>query len=82
VFAGAGATAAWLLLVGLLATTIRSYIWLTLTAVGVAWAAAVLLLRFGDRGVAAGVGLATSVGASVAVALVVVRWVTVGWPLW
>jgi hypothetical protein len=80
--AGASATAAWLLLFGLLATSARSYIWLTLAAVAVAWSVAVLLLRFGDRGVATGVGLATSLGASIAVGLVVVRWVTVGWPLW
>jgi len=82
VLAGAGATAAWLLLVGVLATTIRSYVWLTLAAVGAAWAVAVLLLRFGDRGVATGVGIATSFGASVAMGVVLVRWVTVGWPLW
>ena len=82
VLAGAGAAAAWLLLVGLLATTLRSYVWLTLAAAGLAWAVAVLLLRFGDRGVATGVGLATSFGAAVAVSLVVVRWVAVGWPLW
>ena len=82
VVAGAGVAAAWLLLVGLFATTIRSYAWLTLAAGGVAWAVALLLLRFGDRGVATGVGIATSVGASVAVSVVVVRWVAVGWPLW
>jgi hypothetical protein len=82
VLVGAAATAAWLLLVGLIASTIRSYVWLTLAAAGVAWAVAALLLRFGDRGVATGIGLSTSVGASVAVGLVVVRWVTVGWPLW
>jgi hypothetical protein len=82
VLTGAGATAAWLLLVGLLATTIRSYVWLTLAAAGLAWALAVVLLRFGDRGVATGVGVATSFGAAVAVGVVVVRWATVGWPLW
>ena len=82
VLTGAGATAAWLLLVGLLATSILSYIWLSLTASAVALAVAVLLLRSGDRGVATGVGLATSFGASVAVAVIVARWVTVGWPLW
>jgi hypothetical protein len=82
VLTGAGATAAWLLLVGLLATSAPSYVWLTLAAVGVAWVVALLLLRFGDRGVATGVGLATSFGASVAVGLVLVRWMTTGWPLW
>jgi hypothetical protein len=82
VLTGAGATAAWLLLVGLLATSAQSYVWLTLAAVGVAWVMALLLLRFGDRGVATGIGLATAFGASVAVVLVLVRWVTTGWPLW
>jgi hypothetical protein len=57
-------------------------VWLTLAAVGVAWVVALLLVRFGDRGVATGVGLATSFGASAAVGLIVVRWITVGWPLW
>ena len=49
---------------------------------GSAWAVAVLLLRFGDRGVATGVASAPAFGAAIAVGLVVVRWVTVGWPLW
>jgi hypothetical protein len=82
VLTGAGATAAWLLLVGLLASSAVAYVWSTLTAVGVAWAVAILLLRYGDRGVATGIGLAASLGATIAVGLVVVQWMTVGWPLW
>jgi hypothetical protein len=82
VLAGAAMTAAWLLLVGLFATSAATYFWLTMSAVAVASAVAAMLMRFGDRGVATGVALTTSIGASVAVVLVVTRWVSVGWPLW
>ena len=80
--AGAGVAAAWLLLIGLMATSARSYIWFTLAAAIVAWACAMVLMRFGDRGVAAGVALSTSVGVAVAAGLVVQQWATTGWPLW
>ena len=80
--AGAGVAAAWLLLIGLMATSARSYIWFTLAAAIVAWACAMVLMRFGDRGVAAGVALSTSVGVAVAGGLVVQQWATTGWPLW
>jgi hypothetical protein len=70
------------LVVGLLASSAVSYVWLTLAAVVAAWAVAVLLLRFGDRGTATGIGLAASLGATIAVGLVVMQWITVGWPLW
>jgi len=79
---GAGLTAAWLLLLGLLATSARGYIWLTLTASVAAWLCALALMRFGDRGVAAGVAITTGMGVAVAAGLVVQRWLTVGWPLW
>jgi len=79
---GAGLTAAWLLVLGLLATSARGYIWLTLTAAAAAWLCALALMRFGDRGVAAGVAITTGLGVAVAVGLVVQRWLTVGWPLW
>jgi len=39
-------------------------------------------MRFGDRGVAAGVAITTGMGVAVAAGLVVQRWLTVGWPLW
>lgn len=80
--AGAGTAAAWLLLVGLLATSAAAYIWFTLGAAAVAWACAAALMRFGDRGVATGVALSTAVGTAVAIGLVIRSWVTVGWPLW
>jgi hypothetical protein len=82
VLAGAAMTAAWLLLVGLFATSPATYFWLTIFASAVAWGVAALLLRRGDRGVATGVAVTTSIGASVAVLLVVTRWMSVGWPLW
>ncbi len=80
--AGAGLTAAWLLLFGLLATSARAYIWMTLAAAAAAWLCAWVLMRFGDRGVAAGVAVTTGMGVAVAVGLVVQRWLTAGWPLW
>jgi hypothetical protein len=74
--------AAGLLLAGLLATSASAYIWITLGAAVVAWLCALALVRFGDRGAATGVALATALGVAVAVGLVVHQWVTVGWPLW
>ena len=82
VLAGAGLTAAWLLVVGLFATSAEAYIWLTLGAAAVAWGSATVLLRLGDRGVAAGIALTTAFGVAVAMGLVVHQWVTTGWPLW
>jgi hypothetical protein len=69
VLAGAGIAAGWLLVVSLFATSAAGYIWLT-------------LLRHGDRGVAAGMGLSTAIAVAVAMGLVVHEWVTSGWPLW
>lgn len=82
VLAGAGVTAAWLLLLGLLATTARSFVWLILVAAAVAWLASLGLVRYGDRGVAVGVALSAGAGFSIAGVLLVARWVTVGWLLW
>lgn len=82
VLAGAGLTAAWLLVAGLVATSAEAYIWLTLGAAAVAWGSATVLLRLGDRGVAAGIALTTAFGVAVAMGLVVHQWVTTGWPLW
>jgi hypothetical protein len=80
--AGAAVAAGWLLLVGLLAQTARGYFWLTTTAAIVATLVALVLVRYGDRGVAAGVAISTGVGLSAAAGLVVYEWVTTGWPLW
>ncbi|MEV4516165.1 hypothetical protein AB0K00_45290 [Dactylosporangium sp. NPDC049525] len=82
VTAGAAAGAAWMLLFGLLATSARGYIWLTLIAGLLAWAAAFILARFGDRGVA--VGVAVSSGIALAIAGIVVAYRLAGgdWLLW
>jgi hypothetical protein len=82
VLAGAGVTAIWLLLFGLLGRSAQSYVWLTIVASLAAWAAAFALARVGDRGVAVGVALATSLGLGIAMALAIQRWATTGWPLW
>ncbi|MEV0569386.1 hypothetical protein [Dactylosporangium sp. NPDC050588] len=82
VTAGAAAGAAWMLLFGLLATGARGYIWLTIIAGVLAWAASFILARFGDRGVA--VGVAVSSGIAVAIAGIVVAYRLAGgdWVLW
>jgi hypothetical protein len=82
VLAGAGFGAVWLLLIGLLASTARGYFYLTLTASVLATLVALALMRFGDRGAAAGVAISTGVGLAVAFGVVLQRWITAGWPLW
>jgi hypothetical protein len=74
VLTGAGATAAWLLMAALFATSAATYIWYTLTAAVISAGVAGGLMRYGDRGVATGVALTTALGASLAVGLLVLRW--------
>ncbi len=81
-WAGAGVAVAWLTMIGVLGTSARGYLWLTIAGALVATGAAVGLARFGDRGVAAGVAIGTGIGLSVATAVLVERWVSTGWPLW
>ena len=80
--AGAGSAALWMLLFGLLATTARSYAWLSFGAGAAAWASALVLSRFGDRGVAVGVALGSAVGVAIAGIVVTVRWAGGHWLLW
>jgi hypothetical protein len=82
VFTGAGGAGAWMLFVGLLGTSVRGYAWLSIAAALIAWAYASVMVRFGDRGVAVGIAVATSIGVSVAAIVTVAAWVTSGWPLW
>ncbi|MFI5490117.1 hypothetical protein [Micromonospora echinaurantiaca] len=83
VASGGAAAATWLLLFGLLGTGVGSYAWWTLIAGGLAWLAALALVRYGDRGVATGIAIVTAGGWSIAAAIVAVRWATTGdWPLW
>lgn len=81
--AGLGAGAAWLLLFGLLGGDLHGYAWWTIFAGALAWLAAWMMARFGDRGVAAGVAMITAVAWGIAATAVGVRWAVTGdWPLW
>jgi hypothetical protein len=82
IWAGAGVAVAWLVLIGLLGTSAWSYAWLTIAGSVASGLAALGLARYGDRGVAAGVAVGTALGLAAAMALVVQRWATTGWPLW
>lgn len=79
-----GVTAvAWLLLFGLLGHDVASYAWWTVLAGVLAWLTAAVLVRYGDRGVATGIGIVTAGGWSIAAAVVAVGWAQSGdWPLW
>lgn len=80
---GAAVGAAWMLLFALLTTgSARGYVWVTLVAGFLAWGAAAVLARFGDRGVA--VGVAASSGVAVAIAGILVAYRLAGgvWLLW
>jgi len=82
VFIGVAAGAVWMLLFGLLGHNARSYSWWTIGAAVVAWAAAAILARSGDRGVAAGVSMSVGVGFAIAVSVVLTHWVGGHWVLW
>lgn len=81
VVVGAAMAATGQILVALFATSARSLLTLLVTATLIAGAVAGVLLRFGDRGAAVGVGLAATMGGFFAAAVALVRWLTVGWPL-
>jgi hypothetical protein len=82
VAAGAGSAALWMLLFGLLATTARSYAWLSFGAGIAAWLAALVLARLGDRGVAVGAAVSTAVGVAIAGIVVTAQWSAGHWLLW
>jgi hypothetical protein len=82
IMAGAGVAGLWLLLFGLLATTARGYAWLTFGSGAVAWLAALVLARFGDRGVAIGVAISAAVGVAIAGIVVTAAWSQGHWLLW
>jgi hypothetical protein len=82
VAAGLGAGALWLLLIGLLAESVRSYAWWSVISVGVAWLVALVLVKRGDRGVAAGIAISAGVALALATIVVGVMWAAVGWPMW
>jgi hypothetical protein len=82
VAAGLASTAFWMLLFGVLGTSVPSYGWFTLVAGAVAWGVALLLARIGDRGVAVGVAISTSIGWAIAWLVIVATWAVRDWPLW
>lgn len=83
VMAGLSATALWLAGFGALADTLREYAYWTLAAGGTALLGALALTRHGDRGVAAGIAVALTIGWSATALAVAVTWVRTGtWPLW
>jgi hypothetical protein len=79
---GVAAGAFWMMLFGLVATNARGYAWTTIAAGALAWLVALVLARLGDRGVAVGVALATTLGVAIAALVVIVRWVGGDWLLW
>jgi hypothetical protein len=82
VAAGVGAGALWMLLTAVQASGGRSYAWVTIVAGLLGWSVAVLLARFGDRGVAVGVALASGVGVAVAGLVVALQLANGTWLLW
>lgn len=72
----------WMALTAAQTSSLRAYALVTMIAGVVAWAVAAVLCRFGNRGTAAGVAMASAVGIAVATVVVVVRWASSGWPLW
>lgn len=80
--AGAAASTIWMMLCGLITHTVRSYCWWTIGGGLVAWLAAIMLARGGDRGVAAGVAMAAGFGVAIAMSVALVRWTSGHWVLW
>lgn len=80
---GLSGAAAWLLVFGLLGRDLAGYAWSTVVAAVLAWLTALLLARYGDRGVAAGISITTALALSIVTTAVAVRWiVSDDWPLW
>ncbi|HEY1485423.1 MAG TPA: hypothetical protein VGF84_04925 [Micromonosporaceae bacterium] len=82
VLLGAGAGALWMMLFGLLGHSARSYVWWSIGAGMAGWIASYVLARLGDRGVAAGVAIATGFGVAVAVSVVMVNAWHGHWVAW
>jgi hypothetical protein len=83
VLAGLAATALWLAGFGALAGNLGQYAWWMLGSGGMALLAAVALTRHGNRGIAAGVALALTIGWSATTLALAVTWVRTGtWPMW
>lgn len=72
----------WTALVAGQAVDARGYAWLSLLSGTLTGAAAAILVRLGDRGVAAGVAAAGAIGVAIAAIVAVARWAAGDWPLW
>jgi hypothetical protein len=79
---GALVAAMWMLLFALLASGVRGYLWLSLSAGFAVAVAAAVLVKFGDRGVAVGAAIAGSFGVSVAMLVHILRAIGGDWLLW
>lgn len=82
IMTGVAAGALWMLLFGLVGRDARSYCWWSIGAALAAWACSAFLARAGDRGIAIGVAISTSVGLTIAAAVVAAHWIGGNWLLW
>lgn len=81
--AGLAGAAAWMLFFGLLGHDLRGYAMWTVFAGATAWLVSAILVRYGDRGAAAGAAISTGVSLAVAAVAIAARWAGTGdWPLW
>jgi hypothetical protein len=82
VLCGAVGAGVWLLAFGLQSVTLRGYLSWTGVGGGLAWLAALVLVRSGDRGVAVGIAAAVAVAWSIAGVSVLAEWFRLGvWPV-
>ncbi|MBB5871172.1 hypothetical protein F4553_004551 [Allocatelliglobosispora scoriae] len=83
ILAGLVGGGVWLLAFGQIAGDLAGYAWWTLVGGLLAWVAAIVLARFGDRGAAAGISLAVAIGWSTTAVAIVATWANSGdWPMW
>jgi hypothetical protein len=79
---GVAAGSLWMLLFGLVSTSTTGYAWSTIIAGVLGAGAAVLLARYGDRGVAVGAALSVGFGLAIAAVVVIANWAGGHWLLW
>ncbi len=82
VWAGIGAGFLWFLMFGLVSWSLLSYLWSTVIAGVLAGAAAVVLVRYGDRGVAVGVAAISAAAVGIIGLIVAIADITGRWLLW
>jgi hypothetical protein len=81
-FLGAASATIWMGVFALLAHSARGYFWWTVTAGVIGFAAALVLARLGDRGVAVGVAIMTGIGVAIAFVVVASYWIGGTWLPW